>query len=824
METDLVIKAKYGDNLRRFSARVDQNNQLDLNMVGLKAKICSIFNFSADADLTLRYVDEDGDLVTLADDDDLNDAMRQQLKFLRIDVHLNNGSGGKSNAGSSGSATPLRPPSVPNPFLIRDAIASYPLPEPVREALSNLPITNRASSIPLVEDIALSIMKIGQSFLNATSSKTGVSEENITPEAIGPQSLNVDSATKQGAAGNVMRGVVSAPNAKQQEEAGNVSIGVATAAGVAAVDLNNPPCDPSSSQSANAIKVPLSSEVPGGEGMKVKMSSVNVDSRGESSSSAGPNYSSTHFTPLSHGAFVECPFSGPFINPWMPPRVANSHMPPFKRSHSLTDGVTGMFHKGVRCDGCGVYPITGPRFKSKVKENYDLCNICFNEKGNSTDYIRMDRPASARGPSCVYPHPNNLETFPPRFLKKGACLKRGRAKLDSEFILDVNVIDGTMMAPSTAFTKIWRMRNNGTVMWPKGTQLVWTGGDMFSVSRSIDLEVPQEGFPIEKELDIAVDFTAPQVPGQYISYWRMATRSGHKFGQRVWVCIQVDVSLKDSFYDTSRGMNLNIPLDVSGSKVPRVIDINVQPIENDTSLQTVIPNAPIEPVNQLDDKEQTLELAKEFPTNEATLVGPAASAPATSMAPSSVSYPIIDLSETAPATSMAPSSVSYPIIDLSETAPATSMAPSSVSYPIIDLSETAPVVPPNQKSSNLDVTSTSLGIGGIPNSLEENLHKAIGGIPNSVEESLLKDLAEMGFNEVDLNKEVLRKNNYDLEQSLDDLCSGDLSVISEWDPILEELEEMGFRDMEMNKRLLKKNNGSIKRVVMDLINGEVVLG
>lgn len=72
-------------------------------------------------------------------------------------------------------------------------------------------------------------------------------------------------------------------------------------------------------------------------------------------------------------------------------------------------------------------------------------------------------------------------------LKTGA--KHGRPRLDSRFILDVNVIDGTMMAPSTAFTKIWRMRNNGTTAWPKGTQLVWIGGDKLSESDSVDLEV-----------------------------------------------------------------------------------------------------------------------------------------------------------------------------------------------------------------------------------------------------------------------------------------------------------------------------------------------
>jgi len=65
---------------------VDGNNQMDLNMVELRAKIRSDFNFTANANFSLRYVDEDGDLVNLVDDDDLHDLMRQQLKYLRIEV------------------------------------------------------------------------------------------------------------------------------------------------------------------------------------------------------------------------------------------------------------------------------------------------------------------------------------------------------------------------------------------------------------------------------------------------------------------------------------------------------------------------------------------------------------------------------------------------------------------------------------------------------------------------------------------------------------------------------------------------------------------
>lgn len=64
-----------------------------------------------------------------------------------------------------------------------------------------------------------------------------------------------------------------------------------------------------------------------------------------------------------------------------------------------------------------------------------------------------------------------------------------RPKLDGRFVSDVNIADGTRMAPSTTFTKIWRMRNNGNIVWPQGIQLVWVGGDRFSDVVSVEVEV-----------------------------------------------------------------------------------------------------------------------------------------------------------------------------------------------------------------------------------------------------------------------------------------------------------------------------------------------
>lgn len=84
---------------------------------------------------------------------------------------------------------------------------------------------------------------------------------------------------------------------------------------------------------------------------------------------------------------------------------------------------------------------------------------------------------------------------------------------------------------------------------------------------------------------------------------------------------------------------------------------------------------------------------------------------------------------------------------------------SGVSYPIIDLSE---VVLPNASAP-----------------LEEEKEN------NDIEQQLLKELDEMGFKQMALNKEILRMNEYNLQQSVDALCG-----VSEWDPILDELEEM----------------------------------
>ncbi|KFK26182.1 hypothetical protein AALP_AA8G213500 [Arabis alpina] len=455
-------------------------------------------------------------------------------------------------------------------------------------------------------------------------------------------------------------------------------------------------------------------------------------------------------------SFNECPFSGGMMNGPSPNPInlnrQSRHAYHPKKSSSDYWTSLGVFHKGIQCDGCDVLPITGPRFKSKVKDDYDLCNICFSVMGNEGDYTRMDIPISVQH---IHPYTGQLTQFSnpwlshpvPRPLHGGLPFRCTRPKLDSRFVLDVNVLDGTVVAPSSSFTKIWRMRNNGSLVWSHGTQLIWIGGDRFSYSLSVDLQIPKDGVPVNSEVDVKVDFVAPESPGRYISYWRMASSNGAKFGQRVWVLIHVDAGLKSSVVNEFHGLNLNVSPDENCSTEFAGIKVNNESAQHGSSNVNpgTVKSAGIE---------QEVDESK-IVGKDKLLVGE------------------VDSTRT-------PSSSSL--------------------YNIIDL----PNVPTVEALSG-----GSSSTKDIPVPLEEDIEK------NDVEITMLKELEEMGFKEIDLNKEILRDNEYNLDQSLDALCG-----VGEWDHILEELQEMGFCDDVTNKRLLKKNNGSIKGVVMDLLTGE----
>merc|ERR1719502_2488737 len=95
------------------------------------------------------------------------------------------------------------------------------------------------------------------------------------------------------------------------------------------------------------------------------------------------------------------------------------------------------------------------------------------------------------------------------------------------------------MAPGTAFTKIWRIKNVGEVAWPPGTKMLFVGGDQMTSEMAVPLSRGSAVMPGE-EVDVAVEMVAPKEHGRYLGYWRLTgPHMRRKFGQRVWCHVQV---------------------------------------------------------------------------------------------------------------------------------------------------------------------------------------------------------------------------------------------------------------------------------------------
>ncbi|CAI5716979.1 unnamed protein product [Hyaloperonospora brassicae] len=100
---------------------------------------------------------------------------------------------------------------------------------------------------------------------------------------------------------------------------------------------------------------------------------------------------------------------------------------------------------------------------------------------------------------------------------------------------DVTCPDGTVLASGEAFDKVWKLRNGGCTKWPVGAVLSCVGGDKMQAPESVLIPSVQPG----KSIDVSLRMVAPAKAGRYTGYWRLSTPDGNRFGQRLWVDINV---------------------------------------------------------------------------------------------------------------------------------------------------------------------------------------------------------------------------------------------------------------------------------------------
>jgi hypothetical protein len=92
--------------------------------------------------------------------------------------------------------------------------------------------------------------------------------------------------------------------------------------------------------------------------------------------------------------------------------------------------------------------------------------------------------------------------------------------------VDVNVPDNTVMTPGQEFTKTWKIKNIGSCTWGAGYTMVYSYGDdkMSGQPQPFGAAVaPQQ------EVEVSVQFKAPNLPGTYTSLWTLQNPKGIAF-------------------------------------------------------------------------------------------------------------------------------------------------------------------------------------------------------------------------------------------------------------------------------------------------------
>ncbi|XP_073143600.1 protein JOKA2-like isoform X2 [Henckelia pumila] len=421
----IIIKVKYGDVLRRFSSWIFEHT-LGVDMDGLKEKIHSLFKLPPNSALTLTYIDEDGDEVMLVDDDDLRAIAKQVLDPLRITVKLSDENNGKKFH-SSGTPTP-----TPTPFPLESSLVQKPsqdgktAPESICETLVKLSTDLASTSTPDFNELAHYFSEVSSSYLDSVAesrprmqspthnfvmkdSETSKADaaQSMVPSNVGSEeciikneileklellATAIEDALKLRYTSTVPKKV---PFATVQRDTGTIN------AGQPVVSDSLPISDPTAKSRA----------VHGIAGEKEKVEQTSECCSMDKSSLRSSQHPSVPkkgwvagMSDVSSNVRIETAISPEpeldLLNP-NPSSKRNASVSPLHpacgavtvgRKGSHNDNLSKICHDEYFCDGCGADPIFGPRFRSKVKEDYDLCNICFSGKAKDSDYIRIDRP------------------------------------------------------------------------------------------------------------------------------------------------------------------------------------------------------------------------------------------------------------------------------------------------------------------------------------------------------------------------------------------------------------------------------------------------
>ena len=157
----------------------------------------------------------------------------------------------------------------------------------------------------------------------------------------------------------------------------------------------------------------------------------------------------------------------------------------------------------------------------------DAANVVFTAaaltvQAQLTQQVPFSTPTlpPAQPTNTLAPLPQASPTLPPPIPTNTPVQSPTPACDVAQFVKDVTIPDGTVIAPNTIFKKTWRLRNIGTCTWSGYTLVFDKGEAMNPTVDPIGIVAPGQ------EVDVTVTFTTPATLNTYRSYWRLRNAAG----------------------------------------------------------------------------------------------------------------------------------------------------------------------------------------------------------------------------------------------------------------------------------------------------------
>jgi hypothetical protein len=96
----------------------------------------------------------------------------------------------------------------------------------------------------------------------------------------------------------------------------------------------------------------------------------------------------------------------------------------------------------------------------------------------------------------------------------------------AKFVADVTIPDNFVIAPNTAFTKTWRLKNSGSCTWDSSYLVSYISGTTMSQQPGYWIVQHGQTVPPGQTVDISVGMTSPIENGNYQSYWGLKKENG----------------------------------------------------------------------------------------------------------------------------------------------------------------------------------------------------------------------------------------------------------------------------------------------------------